>query len=177
MNLYIELKKNHNQLLIRFGNLFEYQKVLLMRHILIALSSYTNKKFLIYINGLEVTIDHFLSEITSQNYQYSREKKGLLFVKELANIYLLTDNEADMDTVATYFGAFNEGFIKIQVLDSPHMIDIQHVSPEQLDAYVSKKCILEFLVEPDGDFLTLTKFDQQVNLEYICFSIKNICNE
>lgn len=171
MGLFMELKKTDNQLLIGFRKFSEQEKILLMQKILFALSEYGNKQYLIRINGLEVTINDFVKEIVSENYQYIGEVKGKFFIKELANIYLLTSNEQEMCTLATYFGAFNEGYISIEVLNCPDEIDIRESLPDNFKEFISQNRILEILVEPDGDVLNINKCNNIIDLLKISYTI------
>ena len=107
----------------------------------------------------------------SGNYLYVREKRGKLFIKELANISLLTNNEQDMYTLATYFGAVNEGFINVEVVNYSDEIDIRKSLPDKFEEIVSKNRILEIIVEPDGDILSIDNCNNKTDLLKISTAI------
>lgn len=171
MGLLMDLKKNSKQLLIGFEKFSDKEKILLIQNVILALSEYKDKQYLIKIKGLEVTINSFIEEMLSGNYLYVREKKGKLFIKELANISLLTNNEQDMYTLATYFGAVNEGFINVEVVNYSDEIDIRKSLPDKFEEIVSKNRILEIIVEPDGDILSIDNCNNKTDLLKISTAI------
>lgn len=174
MGLFMEFKKTDNRLLIGFRKFSEQEKILLMKKILFSLSEYDNIQYLVRINGLEVTIDDFVEKILSKNYQYIREVKGRFFIKELANIYLLTNNEQDMCTLAMYFGAVNEGYINIEVLNCPEEVDIRESLPDNFEKFILRNRIMEILIEPDGDALNINNCNTKSDLLKISSAICEI---
>lgn len=149
----LQLQRDKDGLQIPLGRASQQEKAALMDRILAALSDSDHLQFLIWMSGLEGTLDDVLKDIPTQNYHYDREETGRFFTKKLATLRLWTRHKEDMVTLATYFGALNEGYIHVDVLDSGDEVDIFTLPQETLEAYVLPKRRLAFVVEPDGDLL------------------------
>lgn len=148
----LQLQRDKDSLQIHLGCASQQEKAALMGRILAALSD-SDHLFLIWMSGLEGTLDDVLKDIPTQNYHYDREETGRFFTKKLASLRLWTHRKEDMVTLTTYFGALNEGYIHVDVLDSGDEVDISTLPQETLEAYVLSKRRLVFVVEPDGDLL------------------------
>lgn len=149
----IPLQPDKDGLQIYLGRTSQPEKAALMSRILAALPDSDHLQFLIWMSGLEATLDDVLKDIPTQNYRYDREETGRFFPKKLACLRLWTHRKEDMVTLTTYFGALNEGYIHVDVLDSGEEVDISTLPQETLEAYVLPKRRLALVVEPDGDLL------------------------
>lgn len=149
----IPLQPDKDGLQIHLGRTSQPEKAALMSRILAALPDSDHLQFLIWMSGLEATLDDVLRDIPTQNYRYDREETGRFFTKKLASLRLWSDRKEDMVTLTTYFGALNEGYIHVDVLDSGDQVDISTLPQETLEAYVLPKRRLALVVEPDGELL------------------------
>ncbi|OQA50124.1 MAG: hypothetical protein BWY46_00121 [Firmicutes bacterium ADurb.Bin300] len=68
-----------------------------------------------------------------------------------------------MYTLATYFGAFNEGYINIEILNCSDEIGIQESLPDTFKDFVSQNRILDIFVEPDGDVLNIGNCNNKID--------------
>lgn len=170
----LQLQTNKDGLQIHVGRASPKEKAALMDHILSTLSGAGHLQFLIWMSGLEGTLDDVLKEIPSHNYHYAREEKGRFFTKKLASLRFWTCHKQDVVTLATYFGALNEGYIHVDVLDSGDEVDVSTLPRETLEAYVLPKRRLAFVVEPDGDVLQVRHFKDAADLHAITAAIHPI---
>lgn len=167
----LQLQRNKDGLQIHLGRASQQEKAALMDCILAALPDSDHLQFLIWMSGLEGTLDDVLKDIPTQNYHYDREEAGRFFTKKLASLRLWSNRKEDMVTLTTYFGALNEGYIHVDVLDSGDQVDFSTLPHETLEAYVSPKRRLALVVEPDGDLLQVRYCRDAADLHAIAAAI------
>jgi len=170
MSVPLEQFRKGDRLMVGLGKLSNQDKVQLIKKIVSVIDG-SKKKYLIEIRGLGGTIDTFIKDIQSKNYLYINESKVWFIIKEFARLFLLTEIEQDLYSVTEYFGSFNEGYICVSVLKTCEDINVRESAIDQIEIFVRKHCILEILVEPDGDFLDIRAHNEIVTLSDISTAV------
>jgi hypothetical protein len=173
MSVSLEQFRDGDRLIVGCSKLSNQDKIQLIQKIVSVLDG-SNKKYLIEICGLGVTIDTFIEEMRSKNYLYFDESKGRFFPRKLDKLYLLTENEQDLYSATEYFGSFNEGYISISFLDTNEDLNIAESAENVIEGYVLKNCLLEILVEPDGEFMDIRARNESVSMSEISNAISQL---
>ena len=145
------------------------EKIAIMELIINIMSQHKKIEYYIMIRGLGATIESFLEKTRSNMYVFIDKYKYKFIVRELPELYLVTEHIDDFFKFTEFLESFNEGELCVHILtkNGEGALDKGDEKQDIVD-YANKNALLQIKVHSDGDVFEIENQNGNEYLIQIC---------